>query len=175
MKESCTVRMIGMPPATAASKWIGVSFSLDKANNSMPRSASRALLPVTTGFFARSAAATISNASVVPPISSTTMSTAGSSTSLRQSVVNISAGTSPVVARAFAVLRTRILAMCKRTPPPVRPVINSPLRSSTFHTPEPTVPNPAKPMPSDEQDFTPPSMTMNQPPSKPELARWEYK
>jgi hypothetical protein len=49
-------------------------------------------------------------------------------------------------------------------------VISSPLRSSTFHTPDPTVPNPAKPMPNDEQDFTPPSVTTIQPPSKPELA-----
>jgi hypothetical protein len=33
--------------------------------------------------------------------------------------------------------------------------MSSPLRWRIFQTPEPTVPNPAKPMPRDAQEFTP--------------------
>ena len=148
MKESWTVLTMGMPPAMAASKKIGVSIFREMANSSMPRSASRALLPVTTGFFASKAAATISKASVVPPISSTTISTAGSLTSARQSVVRISVGTAEEVARALAGSRTRIFVIPRETPLPVRSEISSPFFSRVFHTPEPTVPKPARPIPN---------------------------
>ena len=149
MKDSWTVLMIGMPPATAASKWIGVSCSFDSANSSTPRSASSALLPVTTGLPAFSAAATISKASVVPPISSTTMSTAGSSTSSRHEVVRVSSG--KVTGRSFEGSRTSTLAISSFTWPPVRAEIRPALRSRASTTPEPTVPRPARPMPRDEQ------------------------
>ena len=79
--------MMGMPPATAASKWMAELCWSERAKSSSPRSARRALLPVTTVFPSLRAAATMSNAVVVPPMSSTTMSTAGSFTTSFQSEV----------------------------------------------------------------------------------------
>lgn len=65
--------MMGIPPATAASKWMAALCSLDSWNSSVPRSARSALFPVTTVLPSFSAAATMSKAVVVPPMSSTTM------------------------------------------------------------------------------------------------------
>ncbi len=145
MNASCTVLMMGMPPATAASKWIGVLCCFDRANSSAPRSASKALFPVTTGFPRQRARATMSNANPVPPINSTTIFTAGSSTMACQSVVISDAST--VSCRAFSLSRTRMRRTCISMAPPQRCWIRSPLRCRARITPVPTVPQPAKPMP----------------------------
>lgn len=79
--------MMGIPPATAASKWMAAWCSSERAKSSSPRSARSALFPVTTVLPSLRAAATMSNAVVVPPMSSTTMSTDGSSTTSCQSEV----------------------------------------------------------------------------------------
>jgi hypothetical protein len=95
-------------------------------------------------------------------MSSTTISTDGSATSDFQSVVKISESTWEVVERTFARSRTRIFAMYKETPPPVRLVMRSLLRCKVFQTPEPTVPNPAKPIPSEEQEVTGQTLEINE-------------
>ena len=56
MSASLTALMIGIPPATAASQYSGVFCFSESSMSSFPLSASTALLPVTTAFFALSAA-----------------------------------------------------------------------------------------------------------------------
>ncbi len=67
-------RMIGMPPATAASKSRSTPASSLTANSSVPTLASSSLLAVTTGLPARSAAVISSRAGSIPPMTSTTRS-----------------------------------------------------------------------------------------------------
>ena len=70
--------MIGMPPATAASKATITPLAWAAAKISLPCFASSALLAVTTCLPLAMAASTSSLARVSPPISSTTMSMSGS-------------------------------------------------------------------------------------------------
>ena len=86
-RPSRSARMIGMPPATLASKrrWRWCLSAVWKS--SAPRSASSALLAVMTCLPLCSASLMSSNASVVPPMSSTMTSRSGLATSLRQSGV----------------------------------------------------------------------------------------
>ena len=78
VRPSRRALMIGMPPATAASKPIITPFLCAAAKISLPCTASKALLAVTTCLPAAMASSTSVLATPVPPISSTTMSIAGS-------------------------------------------------------------------------------------------------
>ena len=73
--------IIGIPPATEASKKTGLYFLLKILSIWFPFKAIKALFAVTNGLCNLLAALNISNASLVPPISSTTISTCGLSTS----------------------------------------------------------------------------------------------
>ncbi len=146
IKDSRTALIMGIPPATAASKYTGVWWRRARAKTSPPRSARRALFPVTTGLPASNDSATSSNASSVPPINSITISTRGFSTMDFQSVVNSSAGA--VASRGFAGSRTTIWWISNCTPDPERSVMRPPFLAKAFHTPDPTVPNPARPTPT---------------------------
>ena len=84
--------MMGMAPATAASKRSWRCSSRASSNSASPRLARSCLLAVTTFLPLRMAASTKSNANVVPPMTSTTMSMVGSSTMSAKSAVNRSAG-----------------------------------------------------------------------------------
>src|SRR4051812_38615477 len=70
-KLSWITRMIGITPATAASKRSWTPASRARANSSSPCCASSCLFAVTTGLAASSARLTYSSAGSVPPISST--------------------------------------------------------------------------------------------------------
>ena len=92
-RPSRSARMIGMPPATLASK-SRCRWCLSAVwKSSAPRSASSALFAVMTCLPFCSACWISSKASVVPPISSTMTSRSGLATSLRQSAVTSFSGT----------------------------------------------------------------------------------
>ncbi len=80
VRPSRIALMIGMPPATAASKATITPLACAAAKISLPCFASSALLAVTTCLPCPMAAITSSRARVSPPISSTTMSMPGSAT-----------------------------------------------------------------------------------------------
>ena len=65
---------IGMPPATLASIARLMPEAMARSHNSAPHWAINSLLAVTTDLLLAAAASNISRATVVPPISSTTMS-----------------------------------------------------------------------------------------------------
>ena len=81
-------RISGMPPATAASKSRSTPAPSAAWNSSAPAVASSSLLPVITGLPAFIAARISSRAGSRPPITSTTTSMSGSSTTERASVVS---------------------------------------------------------------------------------------
>ena len=87
------------------------------------------------------ASSTSSRASVSPPISSTTMSMAGSRTSACTSVSTGSV--SPTRERALATSRTAARVTSMRRP--ARRAISSALRDSTVQVPPPTTPRPSRP------------------------------
>ena len=90
-----------------------------------------------------------SKAASVPPINSTTISTEGFSTTSIRLVVKSSAGV--FSSRFFDKSRTAILRISMTTDPCERDSISRPCSSRIFQTPDPTVPNPAKPIPKTEQ------------------------
>ncbi|GIX25320.1 MAG: hypothetical protein KatS3mg122_2551 [Caldimonas sp.] len=141
VRPSRKALMMGMPPATAASKATMTPLSLAAAKISVPCTANSALLAVTTCLPAAMALSTSSRARVVPPINSTTMSTCGSvATASRSSLIVRSA---PRAARALAGLRapTRVTTM----PRPARRWISAWLRANTLTTPVATTPAPSRP------------------------------
>jgi hypothetical protein len=80
ISECLSGLMMGMPPATAASNMSSLPAASAACMISSPWVASRALLAVTTFLPAAKASRITSRATVVPPISSTTMSMSGSLT-----------------------------------------------------------------------------------------------
>lgn len=78
MSECFIGSMMGMPPPTLASNAISLPASSAAPMTSSPYVAMSALLAVTTFLPALRAPTTMSRATVVPPISSTTMSMSGS-------------------------------------------------------------------------------------------------
>ena len=93
--------MMGMPPPTLASKATSTPWAAAASNISLPRLAMTALFAVTTCLPAESAPKMTSAATPVPPISSTTMSTSGFSTTACQSSTNAPSGTPASSARCF--------------------------------------------------------------------------
>src|SRR5690606_13010268 len=134
--------MMGMPPATAASKATITPCAEAAAKISLPCLASNALFAVTTCLPCAMASSTSSRASVSPPISSTTISTSGSRTSACASLST--ATPSPTRARALATSRTATRLTSMRLP--ARRAISSALRDSTVQVPPPTTPRPSKPI-----------------------------
>ena len=80
-RPSRKLRSTGIPPATEPSKYSARLCSAAVAKISAPRSASTALLAVTTCLPERRAARMYSQAGSTPPTSSTTTSSSGSSIS----------------------------------------------------------------------------------------------
>ena len=138
--------MMGIPPATAASKWMAELCWRERAKSSSPRSARRALFPVTTVLPSLRAAATMSNAVVVPPMSSTTMSTSGSLTTSFQSEVKSLVGASSM--RFLVISLTAALTMFIANWLFERPLMRVPFFLMVSHTPVPTVPKPTSPTPT---------------------------
>mmetsp|Transcript_10050 Transcript_10050/g.19184 ORF Transcript_10050/g.19184 Transcript_10050/m.19184 type:complete len:238 (-) Transcript_10050:56-769(-) len=143
--------MMGMPPHTAASYRNSTSEegSLPSLTSSRTDSIStkslamRALLAVTTSFPARSEANTTSLASVVPPITSTTMSMSSSSKmSEYLSVMVQPSGTSK--SRGLDASRTHILDTSRLCPVRSVKYADFLVRMSTM--PPPTVPPPKMPI-----------------------------
>ena len=141
VRPSRSALMIGMPPATAASKATITPRSRAAAKISLPCTASRALLAVTTCLPSAIASSTSVRAMPVPPISSTTISMAGLAITWRASATTSAA--SPTMALARAVSRSATIAI--RMPRPARRRISCWLRASTWKVPEPTVPMPSRP------------------------------
>src|ERR1035441_3286990 len=139
VSPSRSALMMGMPPATAASKATTTPFSRAAAKISVPWIASRALLAVTTCLPAAIASRTSALATPVPPISSTTTSISGRAINDRASAVTSAAP--PASALARAVSRS---AMCEiRISRPARRRISSWLRCRTMKVPVPTTPAPS--------------------------------
>src|SRR6266480_104306 len=140
-RPSRSALMIGMPPPTEPSKATITPFFCAAAKISVPWVASSALLAVTTCLPLRIASSTSSLAMVMPPISSTMMSTCASRTTRKAS--DRTFAFLPTLLRA---LRTALSATCEmRIARPARRWISSALRLSTSQVPPPTVPIPRRP------------------------------
>ena len=125
--------IIGIPPATAASKATLTPCSAAAAKISLPCSAISALLAVTTCLPLAMALSTNSLATVVPPISSTNICTLGSSATAKISVLTLTPSISA----------PRRAPMCSITiSQPARAEISTLLRFNTSKVPLPTVPRP---------------------------------
>src|SRR5450759_183729 len=135
--------MIGMPPPTAASNMMSTPVAAAASMTSWPADAMSALFAVTTDLPARRAESTTSFAAPVPPISSITMSTAGSAISSASSVVHASAGRPSSAKRSVP----RSAKRTRRMSTPARREKSSPWRRMISTTPEPTVPRPMRPTP----------------------------
>ena len=90
MSECFIGSMMGMPPPTLASNAISLPASSAVRMTSSPCVAMSALFAVTTFLPARRAPSTTSRATVVPPMSSMTMSMSGSSRMSWKSCVKMS-------------------------------------------------------------------------------------
>ena len=132
---------MGMPPATAASKATITPCSRAFAKISLPYTASSALLAVTTCLPFAMAASTTSRATVVPPITSTSTSMAGSLTMSKGSSLMAMSG--PTILRTAS--RPRDTTRVTRIRQPERRLISSALFFRTSNTPLPTVPSPSSP------------------------------
>ena len=99
-------RMIGIPPATAASCKKSFLFFAAVSSRICPSAAIRSLLAVTTFFPASRASRIYVLAGSMPPISSITISISGSSTISFQ--LSVSKDGSSIFLDAFSILRTRI-------------------------------------------------------------------
>ena len=132
--------MIGMPPATAASKATVTPFSLAAAKISLPNSAINALLAVTTCLPLAMAFNINSLATVVPPINSTRISISGFSATAKISRDTL---TSP---RSQSGLSRRAPTWLMIIWQPARALISLVLRLSTLTVPLPTVPKPHMPI-----------------------------
>ncbi len=137
---SRSILTAGVPPITAASNSSGTSLASARAASSRPCSAIRALLAVTTGFLARSAASTAALAGPSePPINSTSTSTslelAMATGSSNQRRLEMSTGRGRVRERA----ETPVISA--RSPAGAKSGFSARKASS----PAPTVPRPATP------------------------------
>ena len=132
---------MGMPPATAASKATITPASRARAKISLPCTASSALLAVTTCLPLAMAASTTSRASVVPPITSTSTSMAGSFTMSKGSLLSGMSGPTSLRTSSGSRTTTRPIWMVQ----PARRLISAALFFSTSNTPLPTVPMPSSP------------------------------
>src|SRR5262249_11704111 len=137
-------RMIGTPPATAASKPSSTPRRRAASNSSRPWVGTKALLAVTTWLPAAMARRMNVRAGSRPPISSMTTDTAGSAKTRSTSVVSgQSARVSP--ARGLVMSRSATAAIRSRQPA----FASSPARFVWWilSTPPPTVPMPSSPIP----------------------------
>src|SRR5581483_8136784 len=139
--DSRSGRMSGIPPATAASNSRSTPAFSAASKSSAPTLARSSLLPVTTALPFCRAVRINSRAGSIPPMSSTTTSTDGSSTTDAASLVNRSARTSTV--RCLAVLRTATRATSRRNP--VRSAMASRCSSMSSTRAPPTLPQPSSP------------------------------
>ncbi len=137
--DSRSGRMMGMAPATAASNSRSTPALAAASNSSAPQAAISSLLAVTTGFPASRAANTRSLAGSRPPMTSTTRSTSGSTTTDAASSVKES---KPV--RAFCRSRTATRVTSRRRP--VRAAMVSPFSAMRATTAAPTLPYPNTPI-----------------------------
>ena len=113
--------MIGMPPATAASKATMTPRAWAASKTSLPWMAMSALLAVTTCLPFWMARKTSVRAGSSPPMSSTTIRTSGSSTT----AVGSSVSTMPSSARSRGLSRSRTLAQVISMARPARRLISS--------------------------------------------------
>ncbi len=141
LKPSRRALMMGMPPATAPSNATITPFFCAAAKISLPWVASSALLAVTTCLPFSIAARTRSFATVVPPISSITMSISGSRTTAKASEVTRAFPAVRLFAFSTSLSATTLISMAR----PARREISSRLRASTAQVPPPTVPMPSNP------------------------------
>ena len=139
--DSRSGRMIGMPPATAASKSRSTPLRSAASNSSAPCLASSSLLPVITGLPAFSAVRMRSRAGSTPPISSTTRSISGSSTIDLASSVSRSGGR--LIGRGLVRSRTAMRATSRWSPVRAAMVACWAPISSTRGAP--TLPHPSTP------------------------------
>ena len=117
--------MIGIPPATAASKNTGTFFAAASSKISFPCSARSALFAVITILPASIARRMNRSGNSIPPISSITIRIEGSSIKSSGRVTKSSSGASTLrgSARSFTAMRRTENAT------PVRSSINAPLRA----------------------------------------------
>ena len=141
LKPSRKALIIGMPPATAASNATITPLAWAALKISLPWTAIKALLAVTTCLPAAIASSTRSLAIPYPPINSTTISISGFWITLRASSTTSAWPLTSSWARW--VLRSATVWM--RIPRPARRLISSWLRAKTVKTPLPTVPIPRSP------------------------------
>lgn len=139
--DSRSGRMNGIPATTAASYSRSTPLASATSANSLPTLASSSLLAVTTGLPAFNAATINSRAGSMPPINSTTRSTAGSATTSAASVVTI-AGSS-ATPRSLDIERTA--TRTTRSLSPVRVSMSSPCASINSISAAPTLPAPSTP------------------------------
>ena len=133
--------MIGMPPPTLASKRKSTSCFSAMSKSSWPNCATTSLFAVTTLLPASIARSMYSFAGCRPPMTSTT--TEISSSSRMSSTRSVSSMPSRY-GRGFFLSRTRTFASTRCVP--TRAVISSMFSFSTRTTPEPTVPEPRRPI-----------------------------
>src|SRR5688572_11800 len=140
-RPSRSALMIGTPPATAASNATITPCFCAAAKIWLPWVASSALFAVTTCLPWRIASSTSSFAIVVPPISSTTISTSLPRTTWNASSMTRAFFPTIFLAWATALSATTVMRIAR----PARRWISSALRLSTSQVPPPTVPMPSRP------------------------------
>ena len=132
-------RIMGIPPATAASNSKSQWYSPASSSSSCPCIAIRSLLAVTTCLPFSNAALMYVRAGSIPPITSTTMSMLSSPITSSQTSVSFSAG---ILSAYFALFRTRTFTTSSAAP--ILKGISSFCLSIISYTPPPTVPMPSK-------------------------------
>ena len=135
-KPSRSTLIIGIPPATAASNATCTLCCSASAKISLPCSASRALLAVTTCLPCLIASVTTSRATVMPPITSMTISTSSARTIDSRSSLHA------IPSSCRSGRSRRLPTWVIRISRPVRRVISAALSCSRRNAPTPTVPNP---------------------------------
>src|SRR5712692_4084547 len=142
-RDSFRGLMIGMPPATAASNEKSTPERSASSNSSLPSVAMSSLLALTTDRPEASAFRIRLLAGSMPPMTSTTTRTSGSSITSCGSLVkrSLAMGTS----RSLARLRTATRLIVRWAPE--RSVISSALAWRMRATAEPTMPQPSRPIP----------------------------
>src|SRR5688572_10845465 len=133
--------MMGTPPATAASNATITPFFCAAAKISLPCVARSALFAVTTCLPCRIASSTRSLATVVPPISSTTISTSSPRTTWKASATTFAFSPTILFARSSALSATTEIRIAR----PARRWISSAFRFKTSQVPPPTMPMPSSP------------------------------
>jgi len=141
--DSRITRITGIAPATAASKYKSQPLASARAKSASPRSASSALLAVTTCFFAFKAARTNRSATATPPMSSTTMSTSSRVTSSNASSSKAMLGSCArtMSSRAGSLSATAASLMAA----PARWPMRSACCNNAVTTPSPMTPQPHNP------------------------------